>query len=78
MSEKKKDTIESLGLDEALADLKFLAQKVSDMSKDLAKKAVDNAEEVTDKVGNIVESTGDALINAGETIKQTKRMFDKD
>ena len=39
MSEKKKDTIESLGLDEALADLKFLAQKVYDMSKDLAKKA---------------------------------------
>ena len=48
MSEKKKDPIESLGLDEALADLKFLAQKVSDMSKDLAKKAVDNAEGVTD------------------------------
>ena len=78
MSEKKKVPIESLGLDEALADLKFLAQKVSDMSKDLAKKAVDNAEGVTDKVGEIVESTGDALINAGETIKQTKRMFDKD
>ena len=78
MSEKKKDPIESLGLDEALADLKFLAQKVSDMSKDLAKKAVDNAEGVTDKVGDIVESTGDALINAGETIKQTKRMFNKD
>ena len=78
MSEKKKDTIESLGLDEALADLKFLAQKVSDMSKDLAKKAVDNAEGVTDKVGDIVDSTGDALITAGETIKQTKRIFDKD
>ena len=55
MSDKKKDPIESLGLDEALADLKFLAQKVSDMSKDLAKKAVDNAEGVTDKVGDIVE-----------------------
>ena len=78
MSEKKKDAIESLGLDEALADLKFLAQKVSDMSKDLAKKAVDNAEGVTDKVGVIVDSTGDALISAGETIKQTKKMFDKD
>ena len=78
MSEKKKDGIESLGLDEALADLKFLAQKVSDMSKDLAKKAVDNAEGVTDKVGDIVDSTGDALISAGETIKQTKKIFDKD
>ena len=77
MSEKKKVPIESLGLDEALADLKFLAQIVSDMSKDLAKKAVDNAEGVTDKVGDIVESTGDALITAGETIKSTKRMFDK-
>lgn len=78
MSEKKSDAIESLGLDEALADLKFLAQRVSDMSKDLAKKAVDNAEGVTDKVGDIVDSTGDALIMAGETIKQTKKMFDKD
>ena len=77
MSEKKKAPIESLGLDEALADLKFLAQRVSDMSKDLAKKAVDNAEGVTDKVGDIVESTGDALITAGETIKSTKRMFGK-
>ena len=78
MSEKKKDAIESLGLDEALADLKFLAQKVSDMSKDLAKKAVDNAEGVTDKVGVIVDSTGDALISAGETIKETIKIFDKD
>ena len=48
MSDKEKSSIESLGLDEALADLKFLAQKVSDMSKDLAQKAVDNAEGVTD------------------------------
>ena len=78
MSEKKKDSIESLGLDEAIADLKFLAQKVSDISKDLAKKAVDNAEGVTGKVGDIVDSTGDVLITAGETIKQTKKMFDKD
>ena len=78
MSEKKNDSIESLGLDEALADLKFLAQKVSDMSKDLAKKAVDNAEGVTHKVGDLVDSTGDALITAGETIKQTKKMFDKE
>ena len=43
MSEKKKDTIESLGLDEALADLKFLAKKDSHISKDYAKKAVDKA-----------------------------------
>ena len=78
MSDKKKDSIESLGLDEALADLKFLAQKVSDISKDLAKKAVDNAEGVTGKVGDIVDSTGDVLITAGETIKQTKKIFDKD
>ena len=78
MSEKEKGAIESLGLDEALADLKFLAHKVSDMSKDLAKKAVDNAEGVTDKVGDIVDSTGDVLISAGETIKQTKKIFDKD
>ena len=71
MSEKEKEGIQSLGLDEALADLKSLAQKVSDMSKDLAKKAVDNAEGVTDKVGDIVDSTGDVLISAGETIDVT-------
>ena len=77
MSEKKKEGIESLGLDEALADLKFLAQKVSDISKDLAKKAVDNAEGVTDKVGYFVDCTVYALISAGVCIKQTKKMFDK-
>ena len=38
MSDEKKSKIETLGLDEALEDLKFLAQKVSDMSKDLAQK----------------------------------------
>ena len=38
MSEEKKSKIEALGLDEALEDLKFLAQKVSDMSKDLAER----------------------------------------
>ena len=76
MSEKKKVPIESLGLDEALADLKFLAQKVSDMSKDLAKKAVENAEGVTDKVGDIIEATGEVLISAGETIKSTKKRFE--
>ena len=78
MSDDKKSKIESLGLDEALEDLKFLAQKVSDMSKDLAQKATDQAEGVTDKMGDIVESTGEALISAGKTIKQTKRMFDKE
>jgi len=26
----------------------------------------------------LVDSTGDALITAGETIKQTKKMFDKE
>jgi len=77
MSEEKKSKIEALGLDEALEDLKFLAQKVSDMSKDLAQKAADQAEGVTDKMGDIVESTGDVLISAGETIKATKKMFEE-
>ena len=77
MSDEKKSKIETLGLDEALEDLKFLAQKVSDMSKDLAQKAADQAEGVTDKMGGIVESTGDVLITAGETIKSTKKMFEE-
>ena len=77
MSDDKKSKIESLGLDEALEDLKFLAQKVSDMSKDIAQKAVDQTEGVTDKMGDIVESTGDVLISAGETIKSTKKMFEE-
>ena len=77
MSEDKKSKIESLGLDEAMEDLKFLAQKVSDMSKDLAQKASEQAEGVTDKMGDIVESTGEALISAGETIKSTKKMFEE-
>ncbi len=75
MSEEDKKKIESLGLDEALDDLKFLAQKVSDMSKELLKKAADQAEGATDKMGSVVESTGDILISAGETIKSTKDMF---
>ena len=54
MSDDKKSKIESLGLDEALEDLKFLAQKVSDMSKDLAQKASEQAEGDTDKNGYIV------------------------
>ena len=69
MSNEDKEKIDSLGLDEALDDLKFLAQKVSDMSKDLLKKAADHAEDATDKMGNVVESTGDILISAGETIR---------
>ena len=75
MSDDKKSKI-SLGLDEALEDLKFLAQKVSDMSKDIAQKAVDQTEGVTDKMGDIVEATGEALISAGETIKSTKKRFE--
>ena len=59
-----------------MEDLKFLAQKLSDMSKDLAQKASEQAEGATDKVGYIVEATGDALISAGETIKSTKKMFE--
>ena len=77
MSEDDNSKIKKLGLDEAIEDLKFLAQKVSDMSKDLAEKAADRAEGVTDKMGDIVESTGDVLISAGETIKSTKKMFEE-
>jgi len=76
MVDEKETKIESLGLDEALEDLKFLAQKVSDMSKDLMQKAAEQAEGVTDKMGDVVESTGDVLISAGETIKSTKKMFE--
>ena len=75
MSDEEKNKIDSLGLDEALDDLKFLAQKVSDMSKDLLNKAAEQTEGVTDKMGSVVESTGDILISAGETIKSTKKMF---
>ena len=77
MSSEDKKKIDSLGLDEALDDLKFLAQKVSDMSKDLLKKAADQAEDATYKMGNVVESTGDILISAGETIKSAKKMFEE-
>ena len=65
MADEKESKIESLGLDEALEDLKFLAQKVSDMSKDLMQKAAEQAEGITDKMGDVVESTGDILISAG-------------
>ena len=77
MTNEDKEKIDSLGLDEALDDLKFLAQKVSDMSKDLLKKAAEQAEGATDKMGNVVESTGDILISAGETIKSAKKMFEE-
>ena len=77
MSDEKETKIKSLGLDEALEDLKFLAQKVSDMSKDLMQKAAEQAEGATDKMGDVVESTGDILISAGETIKSTKKMFEE-
>ena len=76
MSDDKKSKI-SLGIDEALEDLKFLAQKVSDMSKELVQKASDQTEGATDKVGDIIEATGEALISAGETIKSTKKRFDE-
>ena len=76
MSDDKKSKIESLGMDEALEDLKFLAKKVSDMSKDLAQRASEQAEGATEKIGDIVEATGEALITAGETIKSTKKIFD--
>ena len=68
--------VEALGFDEALEDLKFLAQKVSDMSKEIAQKASEQAEGATDKVGDLVEATGEALISAGETIKSTKKRFE--
>ena len=77
MADDKKSKIEALGLDEALEDLKFLAQKVSDMSTNLAQKASEQAEGATDKIGEIVEATGEALISAGETIKSTKKRFDE-
>ena len=75
MSDDKKSKI-SLGVDEALEDLKFLAQKVSDMSKELVQKASDQTEGATDKVGDIIEATGEVLISAGETIKSTKKRFE--
>ena len=43
MSDDKESKIKSMGLDEAMEDLKFLAQKLSDMSKDLAQKASEQA-----------------------------------
>ena len=76
MSDDKPVKIDSLGLDEALDDLKLLAQKVTEMSKDLVSKAAEQAEDIGGRMGNVVESTGDILISAGETIKSTKKMFE--
>ena len=75
MVDKEQAKIDSLGLDEAMADLKVLAQKVSDMSKDLINKASEQAEGATDKIGDLVDSTGDVLISAGETIKSAKKLI---
>ena len=76
MSDDKPVKIDSLGLDEALDDLRLLAQKVAEMSKDLVSKATEQAEDIGGRMGNVVESTGDILISAGETIKSTKKMFE--
>ena len=76
MVDKEQTKIDSLGLDEAMVDLKVLAQKVSDMSKDLINKASEQAEGATDKIGDLVDSTGDVLISAGETIKSVKKSLE--
>ena len=76
MSDDKPVKIDSLGLDEALDDLRLLAQKVAEMSKALVSKATEQAEDIGGRMGNVVESTGDILISAGETIKSTKKMFE--
>ena len=76
MSDDKPMKIDSLGLNEALDDLKLLAQKVTEMSKDLVSKAAEQAGDIGGRMGNVVESTGDILISAGETIKSTKKMFE--
>ena len=75
MVDKEQAKIESLGLDEAMDDLKALAQRVSEMSQDLIDKASEQAEEATDKIGDLVDSTGDILISAGETIKLAKKLI---
>jgi ElaB/YqjD/DUF883 family membrane-anchored ribosome-binding protein len=76
MTDKEESKIDSLGLDDAMDDLKVLAQKVSDMSKDLIQKASEQAEDATEKIGDMVDSTGDILISAGKTIKSTKKRFE--
>ncbi len=76
MVDKEQTKIDSLGLDEAMDDLKVLAQKVSDMSKDLINKASEQTEGATDRIGDLVDSTGDILISAGETIKSVKKSLE--
>ena len=76
MVDKEQAKIDSLGLDAAMDDLKALAQKVSEMSKDLIDKAADQAEGATDRIGDLVDSTGDVLISAGETIKSVKKSLE--
>ena len=76
MVDKEQAQIDSLGLDEAMDDLKVLAQKVSEMSKDLINKASEQTEGATEKIGNLVDSTGDVLISAGETIKSVKKSLE--
>ena len=76
MGDKEQAKIDSLGLDEAMDDLKALAQRVSEMSKDLIDKASEQAEGATEKIGNLVDSTGDVLITAGETIKLVKKSLE--
>ena len=75
MVDKDQAKIDSLGLDEAMDDLKALAQKVSEMSKDLIDKVSEQAEGATDRIGDLVDSTGDVLISAGETIKSAKKLI---
>ena len=55
MVDKEQAKIDSLGLDEAMDDLKSLAQRVSDMSKDIIDKASEQAEGATDKIGDLVD-----------------------
>ena len=76
MVDKEQSKIDSLGLDEAMDDLKALAQKVSEMSRDLIDKVSEQAEGATDRIGDLVDSTGDVLISAGETIKSVKKSLE--
>ena len=76
MVDKEQVKIDSLGLDEAMDDLKVLVHKVSEMSKDLIDKASEQAEGATDRIGDLVDSTGDILISAGETIKSVKKSLE--
>ena len=76
MVDKDQSKSDSLGLDEAMDDLKTLAQKVSEMSKDLIDKASEQTEGATNRIRDLVDSTGDVLISAGETIKSVKKSLE--